>query len=225
MKWQCVEYVNRYYYIIYGLNIRIAGRDAYQYYGNPSSPELVSYPDGGVTAPQVGDILCFSGGSAGHVAIVRNVGSTSITVIQQNVRENSDDANYTFPLTGSGGTFKVDGTQLGTGYSCQGWLRKKPTTSVQQSSLIAPSTFSLSQNFPNPFNPSTIISYQIASLGNVSLNVYDLLGREVATLVNEVKSPGSYIATFDAAHLPSGVYFCRLQTSSFTETKRIVLLK
>jgi hypothetical protein len=88
-----------------------------------------------------------------------------------------------------------------------------------------PEKFSLSQNYPNPFNPSTIISYQVASLGMVSLKVYDLLGREVAMLVNEVISAGNYTATFNAVNMPSGVYFYRLQVGSFTETKRLMLLK
>jgi Secretion system C-terminal sorting domain len=88
-----------------------------------------------------------------------------------------------------------------------------------------PTVSSLLQNYPNPFNPSTVISYQVASLGKVNLKVFDLLGREVAMLVNEVKSIGNYELTFNAANLPSGVYFYRLQVGSFTETKRLVLLK
>ena len=88
-----------------------------------------------------------------------------------------------------------------------------------------PQEFSLSQNYPNPFNPSTLIRYQVANTGKVRLNVYDVLGREVATLVNDVKPAGSYTVTFNAANVPSGVYFYRLQTASFTETKRLVVLK
>jgi Secretion system C-terminal sorting domain len=76
----------------------------------------------------------------------------------------------------------------------------------------------LSQNYPNPFNPSTLIRYQVAHTGSVRLNVYDVLGREVATLVNDVKPAGFYSATFNGANILSGVYFYRLQTASFTET-------
>lgn len=83
----------------------------------------------------------------------------------------------------------------------------------------------LSQNYPNPFNPSTVINYQIASPGKVSLKVYDLLGREVATLVNEEKAAGNYKATFNAMNLPSGVYFYRLQTATYSNTKKLLLLK
>jgi sugar lactone lactonase YvrE len=88
-----------------------------------------------------------------------------------------------------------------------------------------PESFVLFQNYPNPFNPSTVISYQIASTGKVSLKVYDILGREVATLVNDMKAAGNYTATFNASKLPSGVYFYRLQAGTFTQTKKLVLLK
>ena len=85
--------------------------------------------------------------------------------------------------------------------------------------------YSLDQNFPNPFNPSTQISYNVAERGNVSLVVYDLLGREVASLVNEVKEPGSYKVNFNASNLPSGIYTYRIQSGSFVQTKKMMLLK
>ena len=88
-----------------------------------------------------------------------------------------------------------------------------------------PTQSSLMQNYPNPFNPSTHISYNVASLGMISLKVYDLLGREVETLVNEVKAQGSYAATFNATNRPSGVYFCRLQAGTYSSTKKLILLK
>jgi hypothetical protein len=92
----------------------------------------------------------------------------------------------------------------------------------------APSEFSLKQNYPNPFNPTTIIKYTVSHVGTqhaVSLRVYDLLGREVATLVNEKKPAGSYQVKWNAGGLPSGVYFYRLTVGTITETKRLVLLK
>ena len=225
MEWQCVEYVNRYYYVIYGLNIRIAGQNANQYYDNPSSRGLVSYANGGIATPQVGDILCFSGGPAGHVAIVRNVGATSVTVIQQNVRENSDDTDYTYPLSVSNGTFTIDGTKLGTGYSCQGWLRTVSALSVNDKSESLPNSYSLYQNYPNPFNPTTIIGYDISKLSHVRLIVYDILGRQVETLVNGEKSPGRYQAIFNANSLSSGAYFYRITTGDFVATKTLMLVK
>jgi hypothetical protein len=85
--------------------------------------------------------------------------------------------------------------------------------------------YGLTQNYPNPFNPATTITYQIRSAGQVTLRVYDVLGREVATLVNEYSQAGSYTKTFDASRLSSGVYFYRLQAGSFVNTKKMVLAK
>lgn len=85
--------------------------------------------------------------------------------------------------------------------------------------------YSLSQNFPNPFNPTTTINYSIKSAGDVSLKVYDILGTEVASLVNEVKEAGNYSVTFNAANLPSGMYVYILSTGNFIDTKKLILLK
>lgn len=86
-------------------------------------------------------------------------------------------------------------------------------------------SFSLSQNYPNPFNPVTTINYQIPERGFVTLKVYDVLGNEVATLTNEEKLAGSYKIELNAPDLPSGIYFYRLRTSSFVQTKKMILLK
>ncbi len=87
------------------------------------------------------------------------------------------------------------------------------------------SDFRLYQNYPNPFNPSTTINYTLAQSGFVQLKVYDLLGREVAVLVNEDKQIGNYKVEFDAAYLSSGVYFYRMQSGDFFETKKLILLR
>ena len=94
-----------------------------------------------------------------------------------------------------------------------------------QDRVETPNFFVLSQNYPNPFNPTTVINYQVPVAGHVSVKVYDLLGREVMTLVNERKSAGSYQVLFDAHLLPSGVYFYSLESGSFKETKKMELLK
>jgi hypothetical protein len=83
----------------------------------------------------------------------------------------------------------------------------------------------LHQNYPNPFNPTTVISYQVPTNSKVELKVYDVLGREVETLVNERQNAGEYSVTFDASNLSSGVYFYKLQTERFLETKQMVLIK
>jgi spore coat protein CotH/photosystem II stability/assembly factor-like uncharacterized protein len=89
-----------------------------------------------------------------------------------------------------------------------------------------PNEFKLYQNFPNPFNPTTHFGFRISGFGFVNLKVYDLLGREVATLVNEVKQPGEYTVRWDASNLSSGVYFYRLTVGDkFAETKKLLLLK
>jgi hypothetical protein len=88
-----------------------------------------------------------------------------------------------------------------------------------------PEVFSLQQNYPNPFNPITVISYQPSAFSNVKLTVFDILGGEVTTLVNEEKEPGTYEVKFDASGLSSGIYFYRLQAGSFIETKKMVLMR
>jgi hypothetical protein len=88
-----------------------------------------------------------------------------------------------------------------------------------------PNSFSLEQNYPNPFNPSTRISYTIAQSGPVALKVYDVLGKEVASLVNEVKDAGTYTVDFNASNLANGAYFYKLQAGSFSQVKSMMLLK
>jgi hypothetical protein len=85
--------------------------------------------------------------------------------------------------------------------------------------------FALFQNYPNPFNPSTNISYSIPRNGLVTIKVYDILGKEVAVLVNEAKEAGIYSSTFNASELPSGIYFYTLTSGNFTATKKLILLK
>ena len=88
-----------------------------------------------------------------------------------------------------------------------------------------PDKFELSQNYPNPFNPTTVIGYQIPVSTHMTLKIYDILGREVATLFTGRQSAGYYSATLDAGNLPSGVYFYRLQAGTFSETRRLLVLK
>jgi hypothetical protein len=96
---------------------------------------------------------------------------------------------------------------------------------VKKISSEIPSKYSLSQNFPNPFNPSTKIEYSIPKSGLVTIKVYDILGKGIATLVNEIQSPGTYSVDFNGAELPSGIYFYRLQAGNYTETKQMILIK
>ena len=94
-----------------------------------------------------------------------------------------------------------------------------------QGTAVMPKDFVLFQNYPNPFNPTTVIHYYLPVASHAVVKVYDVLGREVATLVNEQKLAGSYQVTFDAHLLTSGVYFYSLQAGSFAETKKLILIK
>lgn len=91
--------------------------------------------------------------------------------------------------------------------------------------IISPDDFALYQNYPNPFNPSTTIQYQVSSIAHATLKVYDVLGKEVTTLVNEVKSPGVYYVQFTINNLSSGIYYYQLKSGSFIQTKKMILLK
>jgi hypothetical protein len=99
------------------------------------------------------------------------------------------------------------------------------TTEVKESLQQIPQHFSLEQNFPNPFNPSTTIRYQVREAQWTTLKIFDLLGREVAILVNKEKLPGTYEEQWNASTMPSGVYFYRLRAGSYGETKMMSLLK
>ena len=99
-------------------------------------------------------------------------------------------------------------------------------TSVDEEPLVElPRTWALDQNYPNPFNPTTQIRYSVPQGGPVRLSVYNVLGQEVATLVNEVQTAGTYSVRFDATRLASGLYIYRLATGTFTDVKKMMLLK
>jgi hypothetical protein len=104
-------------------------------------------------------------------------------------------------------------------------MRVTPSTVNTISENELPGMFVLKQNYPNPFNPSTTISYQLRAKSLVTLKVFDLLGKEVATLVNNVEQPGSKSVNFNANNLVSGVYYYRLQAGNFILTRKFVLLK
>ncbi|MCU0373019.1 MAG: T9SS type A sorting domain-containing protein [Ignavibacteria bacterium] len=109
-------------------------------------------------------------------------------------------------------------TNLWSAYGCSGIITGVtiPETPVD---------YSLKQNYPNPFNPVTKINYSVAKSGFVSLKVYDILGKEVSVLVNEVKNPGNYAVAFNAGNLANGVYFYKIETDGFSSVRKMVLLK
>ncbi len=103
-------------------------------------------------------------------------------------------------------------------------IKDTGTVSVDEKKIII-KDYSLSQNYPNPFNPTTTISYQIKERGLVKLKVYDVLGKEVETIVKEEQTPGSYSVKFDGSNLPSGVYVYSLRVNNFIQIRKMILLK
>jgi GH18 family chitinase len=104
-------------------------------------------------------------------------------------------------------------------------LRKRVIADVNSGGSSAPAGFALKQNYPNPFNPSTVIDYEIPGTSEVTLSVFDILGREVAVLVKGEKAPGSYSIRFDGSNLPGGVYIYRLESGGLNIAKKFVLIK
>jgi hypothetical protein len=98
-------------------------------------------------------------------------------------------------------------------------------TNVEQIAGPLPNCYALEQNYPNPFNPATTINFQFPVRAHIFLKVYDLMGREVATLVNEVKQPGKYGARFDGSGLASGVYYYRFQAGTYVQTRKLVIVR
>lgn len=105
------------------------------------------------------------------------------------------------------------------------FVKNQATSIEDEGSLLSPNNYNLAQNYPNPFNPVTTIKYSIPESGNVSLKVYDILGNEVATLVNVEKARGIHSVTFNAGNLSSGVYFYKIQAGSYSSTRKMMLLK
>jgi photosystem II stability/assembly factor-like uncharacterized protein len=146
----------------------------------------------------------------------------------------STDDGGTWALINSGMTtnatvydlvFNRTGYIFATTYGAGVFRSVAPVTIVEQTEGDIPLLFSLEQNYPNPFNPTTQIKFRSPTTGDASLKVYDLLGREVATLVNEQMNPGTYSATWNAAGFASGVYLYRMRAGTFIETKKLLLLR
>jgi probable HAF family extracellular repeat protein len=151
-------------------------------------------------------------------------GLEELTQVYSNLLSPGSDLYTALGISSDGQYIVGYGLNGATGQN-EGYLLALSGTSPVDETQINPENFKLDQNFPNPFNPSTSIGYRISDRGFVSLKVYDILGNEVATLVNEEKSKGSYEANFDASRLSSGIYFYKLQAGSFVATKKMILIK
>lgn len=143
----------------------------------------------------------------------------------------NDGANWTTAYTAPAGSFyhmskSRSGATIWAVRSNGGISRfGQPILGVNNISNEIPSSFSLSQNYPNPFNPVTKINFALPKSGMVTLKVYDILGKEVASLINEVKAAGTYSFDFDASSFTSGVYFYKLESNGFTDIKKMMLVK
>jgi hypothetical protein len=139
--------------------------------------------------------------------------------------ENESNAGYSLALNSLGDVF-VTGAHADTLRGAFQTIKySQAGTGVYETTSMVPENYSLSQNFPNPFNPTTLISYQIPVAGQVTLKVYDILGKEVACLVKEVKNAGNYEVTFNGSNLSSGIYLYQLKSGSFVGTKKLILMK
>lgn len=132
-------------------------------------------------------------------------------------------SNYTY-AAGYTGYWPNDGSVL-AGTAAVLYNKSTPISIVSVEDNAVPANFSLNQNYPNPFNPATTINFSLSSRSNVSLKVYDIIGREVATLVNGVIEVGTHTVNFDGANLASGMYFYTLTAGNFTATKKMMLVK
>jgi aminopeptidase N len=176
----------------------------------------------------------------------KNLVSGSIYQIDLNVNQtvNTNPAYFTMPIkvkvnTSIGDTivtvfndaqsqnfqFNVNGNPQSINFDYGNWILKDLSAITRVDDQFVPNEFSLKQNYPNPFNPSTKIKYTLASKAFVMLKVFNILGKEIVTLVNTEQDAGSYSVDFDASNLKSGVYFYRIEAVNFIETKKMLLLR
>ncbi|MFI5145147.1 MAG: SBBP repeat-containing protein [Ignavibacteria bacterium] len=198
-----------------------------QRYNGPGNSEDTSFS---ISVDSMGNVY-ITGGSIGNgtgsdfATVKYNELGEQQWVQRYNGPSNGDDISYAIAVDPYGNVY-VTGQSKGNGnFSELATIKYSQQIGVRKISSGIPSICELSQNYPNPFNPSTTINYQLPSAGNAKLIVYDILGREVATLVNEYQQPGKYQVTWDASNYSSGVYFYKLAAGDFTDTKRMMVIK
>lgn len=146
-----------------------------------------------------------------RIKVNTSIGDTLITIF-------NNEQNQSFQIN-------VNGDPQSIVFDYGNWILKDLSPVTQVEDQFIPGEFSLEQNYPNPFNPSTKIKFTLPSKASVVLKVFNILGKEIATLVNGEQDAGNYTVEFDASTLKSGVYFYRLEAGSFTETKKMILMK
>ena len=193
--------------------------------------------NGGVRAIEASGSSVYAGGDftgSGVLTVNHIARYDTSSATWASLGSGANDKVFTLKFAGNdlfaGGFFQVAG---GKGSSTIGIWNPALVSSVPSTGSPVPASFSLSQNYPNPFNPGTTIGYTVRGPALVTLKVFDILGREVATLVNERKTAGSYEVRFDGSRLASGVYFYQLkarqgeggQAETFVETRKLLLLR
>jgi plastocyanin len=187
-------------------------------------------------------VIANSGFSFSPSSITINIGDTVNFVLESshNAREvsqatwnaNGTTSNGGFDVPFGGG--KVVLTQTGTHYyvcvphasiGMKGTITVNSAADVETMRESTPDNFTLMQNYPNPFNPTTTISFALGARSFVLLTVFDLVGKQVGTILSAELPPGRYLQQWNATDLPSGVYFYRLQAGDFVETKKLILLR
>lgn len=154
-----------------------------------------------------------------------NTDGTQLWVARFNGEYNTSDVATSISMDNSGFIYVSGYNKTNDIIDQVTTIKYSQTSGIVNTSSEVPSKYLLSQNYPNPFNPSTKINFALPLKSFVSLTVFDLAGKEVGNLVNENLSPGTYQADFNAANLTSGIYFYKLQTENFTETKKMILVK
>jgi uncharacterized delta-60 repeat protein len=171
-----------------------------------------------------------TGGSVGptmddYATVKYNTGGQMQWVMRYNGPGNQNDFTNSIVVTDMGEAY-VTGKSVGSGTDYDiATIKYAPLVGINPVNNEIPNTYALNQNYPNPFNPTTIISFDIPKDGNAILKIHDINGRNVSTPVNENLKAGKYNITFNAVNLPSGVYFYTLSTNSFTNTKKMILIK
>lgn len=207
-------------------SIDISGYKIYDSGGQAGTKAKKLFPNGTIvaakgysviivdTATFVGDLSGFGLSSGGETVWLENAAGMLIDTVA--IPALGKDTSYARVPDGSNIMAKKTpvskGATNGTG------------TSVQYTKMIA-AEYSLQQNYPNPFNPSTTISYRIAANTFVTLKIFDVVGREITTLVNQQQAIGEYQTTFNASTLSSGIYFYRLNAGNYSQMKKMVLIK
>jgi hypothetical protein len=162
------------------------------------------------------------------------IGATSLDTAQSSTFADPGTGNFTIPVSSKIYNYQIGAFNLGLNWNQSlvvahpgdtGIILNLTVTSLDEPAGAIPQHFALEQNYPNPFNPTTGVRFQVSGVSDVRIAVYNLLGQEVAMLVNEVKQPGTYTVQFDASNIPSGFYFYRMTAGGFTSTRSMVVLK